>query len=152
LSGAAQEAAAALYRFGPEMPASAHRLEEHATCGFRSLAHGLLHVKDDRRDDIEIDARERGNLLHRCLERFFRRLRDEKRLPLRAGPEEIGILREIAGREIAAFAGEEHVGNRALWELKRAELIDDLIAVVESEEDANPLELERRFGFEEPDS
>jgi RecB family exonuclease len=152
LSGAAQRAAAALFAFGPDAPASAHKLEEHATCGFRSLAHGLLHVRDDRRDDVELDVRERGTLLHRCLERFFARLRDEKRLPLRGAPGEIALLRQIADAEMAEFALGQHVGNRALWELKRAGLVDELIAVVESEREANPLELERRFGFDEPDS
>src|SRR5205823_3182389 len=47
---------------------------------------------------------------------------------------------------------EQHVGHRALWELKRIELLERLVAVVESEREATPLELERRFGFGDEDS
>src|SRR5207253_1606799 len=58
----------------------------------------------------------------------------------------------VASAEMDAFATEEHVGHRALWELKRAELLEGLVAVVEAGPEARPVELERRFGFEDPDS
>ncbi|MCA1829026.1 MAG: PD-(D/E)XK nuclease family protein [Myxococcales bacterium] len=148
LSGAALEIAAAQFRFGPEAPASARQLEEHGTCGFRTLGHRLLRVERDEEDDAELGARQRGSLLHRCLERFFR----EAPLPLRGIPKEIELLREVAEREMADFAEEIHVGHRGLWELKRAALVDELIALIESEKEAQPIELERRFGFDEPDS
>jgi ATP-dependent helicase/nuclease subunit B len=141
-----------VFAFGPAAPVSAHQLEDHATCGFRTLGKRLLRIEVDDRDDAELGARERGTLLHRCLERFFRRLRQEDRLPLRGLPEEIATLRQVAGEEMAAFALEEHVGHRALWELKRAELLETLVAVIESDHDALPIELERRFGFDDPES
>ena len=55
---------------------------------------------------------------------------------------------------MARFAQAEHVGHLALWQLKRPALVDDLVAVVEAEaqQAGQPLELERRFGFSEPDS
>src|SRR6267142_1170370 len=152
LSGPALQAARAAFAFGPEAPVSAGQLEDHATCAFRTLGKRLLHIDVDDRDDAELGSRERGKLLHRCLERFFRRMGDEGRLPLRGVPEEIALLREVAAGEMDAFAQEEHVGHRALWELKRAELVEILVAVIESDRDARPLELERRFGFDGPDS
>ena len=152
LSGEALRSAAPVFAFGPGAPVSAHQLEDHATCGFRTLGKRLLRIEVDDRDDAELGARERGTLLHRCLERFFRRLREEDRLPLRGLPEEIATLRQIAGEEMDAFALEEHVGHRALWELKRAELLDTLAAVIESDQDGLPIELERRFGFDDPES
>jgi RecB family exonuclease len=152
LSGEALRSAAAMFAFGPGAPVSAHQLEDHATCGFRTLGKRLLRIEVDDRDDAELGARERGTLLHRCLERFFRRLRDEGRLPLRGLPEEMATLRQVAGEEMDAFALEEHVGHRALWELKRAELLESLAAVIESDQEALPIELERRFGFEDPES
>jgi len=79
-------------------------------------------------------------------------MRDQGRLPLRGVPEETALLREVASEEMDAFAREEHVGHRALWELKRAELLENLVAVIESDREAQPLELERRFGFDGPDS
>jgi ATP-dependent helicase/nuclease subunit B len=152
LSGEALRSAAAAFAFDAGAPVSAHQLEDHATCGFRTLGKRLLRIEVDDRDDAELGARERGTLLHRCLERFFRRLREEGRLPLRGLPEEMATLRQVAGEEMDAFALEEHVGHRALWELKRAELLESLAAVIESDQEALPLELERRFGFEDPES
>src|SRR6267378_3915236 len=152
LSGEALQSAAATFAFGPGAPISAHQLEDHATCGFRTLGKRLLRIEVDDRDDAELGARERGTLLHRCLERFFRRLRQEDRLPLRGLPEEIATLQQVAGEEMDAFALEEHVGHRALWELKRAELLESLAAVIESDQEALPIELERRFGFDDPES
>ena len=152
LSGAALRSAAPTFAFGPEAPVSAHQLEDHATCGFRTLGKRLLRIEVDDRDDAELGARERGTLLHRCLERFFRRLREEGRLPLRGLPAEIATLRQVAGEEMDAFALEEHVGHRALWELKRAELLETLVAVIEADQSAIPIELERRFGFDDPES
>jgi len=92
--------------------------------------------------------REQGSLLHRCLERYYRRMGVERRLPLRGAPEELRILRETAEAEMAAFAAEVHVGHPALWELQREELIAKLTAVVEADAGSQPIELERRFGFE----
>ena len=152
LSGAAQDLCSRQFAFGPDAPVSARQLEEHATCGFRTFGHRLLRLAEDEEDDVELGVRERGTLLHRCLERFFRQLRDEARLPLRGVPEELALLRQLAEAEMTAFAEEEHVGNRVLWELKRGPLIDDLVALIETETGAAPLELERRFGFDEPDS
>ena len=152
LSGAAQEISARHFAFGPEAPVSARQLEEHATCGFRTFGHRLLHLEEDELDDLELGVRERGSLLHQCLERFFRQLRDQGRLPLRGVPEEIALLREVAEAEMTAFAAREHVGNRVLWELQRGPLVNDLVALVETETGAEPVELERKFGFDEPGS
>src|SRR5438132_324944 len=152
LSGVALQRALPAFAFGPDSPLSAHQLQDHATCAFRTLGKRLLRIEVDDRDDAELGPRERGTVLHRCLERFFRRMRDERRLPLRGVPEEIAVLREVASAEMDAFATEEHVGHRALWELKRAELLEGLVAVVEAAPEARPVELERRFGFEDPDS
>ncbi len=152
LSGAAQDLCGRQFAFGPDAPVSARQLEEHATCQFRTFGHRLLRLEEDEQDDTELGVRERGTLLHRCLERFFRQLRDERRLPLRGVPEELALLRELSQAEMTAFAEEEHVGNRVLWELQRGPLLDDLVALVETETGAEPLELERKFGFDEPGS
>jgi len=152
LEGSALALAQAAFAFGAEKPASAHQLEDHATCEFRTLGKRLLHIQVDDRDDAELGPRERGSLLHRCLDRYFRRLRDEGRLPLQGTAEELSLLREVAASEMEAFAAQEHVGHPALWELKKAELQAELAAVVESDVGAQPLELERRFGFDEEES
>ena len=149
LSGAALEAIAQKVRFGPDAPLSAHQLEEHATCGFRTLAHKLLGVEQEEPGEDDLAARERGSLLHRCLDAFFRRLDEEGRLPLRGDPGELETMTEVAAEEMEAFAAEEHVGRRALWELRRNELLRTLRDIVEAETrpGGRPIEFERRFGY-----
>jgi RecB family exonuclease len=150
LSDAALRAVAPELRFGRDAPLSAHQLEEYATCGFRTLAHRLLSVQQDEPGEDDLAARERGSLLHRCLDRFFRRLHAEGRLPLRGDPAELRTLEEVAAAEMETFAAEEHVGRRTLWELRRGEVLRTLQALVEAETvpGATPVEFERRFGYE----
>src|SRR5207245_8597685 len=97
----------------------------------------------------DLAARERGSLLHRCLDAFFRRLDEEGRLPLRGDPGELETLTEVAAEEMESFAAEEHVGRRALWELRRGELLRTLHDIVEAESRpaGRPIEFERRFGY-----
>ncbi len=149
LSGAALQAVEQKVAFGPDAPLSAHQLEEHATCGFRTLAHKLLRVEREEPGEDDLAARERGSLLHRCLDSFFRRLDEEGRLPLRGDAAELRTLTEVAAEEMEAFAAEEHVGRRALWELRRGELLRTLQDIVEAEtsERGRPTEFERRFGY-----
>jgi RecB family exonuclease len=149
LSGAALQAVRADLRFGPDKPLSAHQLEEHATCGFRTLAHRLLKIEVDEVGEDDLDARDRGSLLHRCLEAFFARMRDERRLPLRGQPDELATLREVAVSQMDAFAQEAHVGRAPLWEIRRAEVLQSLEALVaaEAQKPGHPVEFERRFGY-----
>ncbi len=146
LSARTLEAIAPRLRFGPDAPLSAHQLEEHATCGFRTLGHRLLRVARDEEDDDDLGSRERGTLLHRCLEAFFQRLGPE---PLRADAGQLELLRATVDAEMDRFAAQEHVGHVALWELRRLELHALLARVIESEAQtgAQPVELERQFGF-----
>ena len=149
LSGAARSVAARTFAFGRDAPASSHQLEEHGICGFRTLAHRLLRVSRDESDDEELGARERGTLLHHCLEKFFRALDG----PLRGTPAELQLLRDTAEAEMAAFERSQHVGNRALWNLRRETLVGELWAIVAGDiGQPLPLELERLFGFDKPES
>ena len=157
LSGKALELVQPLVRFDRAAPVSANQLQEHATCGFRTFGHRLLRVERDEEGEDDLAIRERGKLLHRCLEAYFQALRDEGRLPLRGGSAreaELGSLRTIAAREMEAFAREEHVGQRALWELRQTEVLATLVAIVEAEagQSSQPVEFERRFGFDDPGS
>lgn len=145
LSGKALEAARARFAFGPQAPASARQLEDHALCGFRALGRRLLGIAADDEDDEELGRKERGALLHRVLERFHRRALDEGRRP-----DDRELLREVVEAETAAFAALEHVGHPALWQLRRAQILEELSEVIEADAEATPVELERRFGF--PDS
>jgi RecB family exonuclease len=146
LTGLALAVAAGEFAFGPDKPASARQLEENSICNFRSLGHRLLRLARDDSDDAELGARERGILLHECLEKFFRAHEG----PLRGTPEELRLLREIAEREMAAFAEREHVGHGALWLLQKEAALRQLEALVLAESGRPaPIALERKFGFDD---
>jgi ATP-dependent helicase/DNAse subunit B len=122
------------------------RLEENANCSFRTLGHRLLHVARDVADDEELGARERGDLLHRCLDRFYRSLK----APLRGTAEELQLLREVVAEVAEEFEREAHVGNAALWKLRRETVVPQLWELIETEiGQPLPLALEQPFGFHE---
>jgi RecB family exonuclease len=149
LSGAALDIAARAFAFGRDAPASAHQLEENARCAFRTLAGRLLRLSADEEVADELTKRQQGSLLHRCLERFFRSLDG----PLQGTPAEDRLLVGAASAELSALEQSEHVGNPVLWEIRRETVIDQLRQVVASERGKPlPLEIERRFGYDEPDS
>jgi len=150
IGGAALEAVLPSLQFGRDTPLSSRQLEENATCAFKTFGHRLLRLEKETEGEDDLASRERGKLLHRCLESFYQRLRREGRLPLGRFPEpELATLREVANQEMDAFAVEEHVGHRVLWQLRRRDLLATLERVLLSEasEESQPLEFERKFGF-----
>ena len=58
LSGAALRAAAPAFAFGAEAPVSAHQLEDHATCAFRTLGKRLLRLEVDERSAVGVETGE----------------------------------------------------------------------------------------------
>ncbi len=150
LGGAALEAVLPALQFGKDAPLSSRQLEENATCAFKTFGHRLLRIEEDSEGEDDLASRERGKLLHLCLESFYQRMRREGRLPLGKSLEaELATLREVANQDMDAFAREEHVGHRVLWELRRRDVLATLAAVIESEAsgESQPLEFERKFGF-----
>ena len=149
LSGAALALSQPLFAFGADRPLSARSLDEYATCGFRSLGRKVLGIEEEDELDDDLPVRERGSLSHRCLERFFSRLAEEGRLPLRGTADELATLREVAAQEMDAFALREHVGRRSLWAIRRAEVLRDLLALLETEAARGglPRHFEQAFGY-----
>jgi RecB family exonuclease len=157
LGGAALQAARGQLAYGREGPLSSHQLEEYATCAFKTLGHRLVGIQEEDEGEDDLATRERGTLLHRCLDAYFRRMQREARLPLRGGAArdaELATLREVSEAEMEAFARTEHVGHRGLWDLRRRELHATLAALIDSESglDGRPVEFERKFGFAADDS
>jgi ATP-dependent helicase/DNAse subunit B len=149
LSGTALGLAQPLFAFGYERPLSARSLDEYATCGFRTFGRKVLGIEEDDELDDDLSVRERGSLSHRCLERFFVRLAEEGRLPLRGTADELATLREVAEQEMDGFALREHVGRRSLWAIRRHEVLRDLAALLETEAARGglPRQFEQAFGY-----
>ena len=149
LSGAARDLVQPLFAFASEHPLSARALDEYATCGFRTFGRKVLGIEEDDELDDDLSVRERGSLSHRCLERFFARLAEEGRLPLRGTADELATLREVAAQEMDDFALREHVGRRSLWAIRRHEVLRDLSALLETEAARGglPRHFEQAFGY-----
>lgn len=157
LGGAALQAVRGQLAYGPEAPLSSHQLEEYTTCAFKALGHRVAGIQDQDEGEDDLANRERGTLLHRCLDAYYRRMQGEGRLPLRGGDAreaELATLREVSEAEMEDFARTEHTGHRGLWDLRRRELHGTLAALVDSESglEASPVEFERKFGFADADS
>jgi hypothetical protein len=146
LSGAALALAQPLFAFGPEAPLSATLLEQDATCPFRTLGRTLLGLDDDDPPDEVLSPRDRGSLLHRCLEAFFSALGP---VGLRAGPEELALLEQTATEVMDEAGRTQHVGHPGLWKIERSLVLRQLEAVVRAEAavGSRALHLEQRFGF-----
>ena len=151
LQGAARESVQPLFAFGPEAPLSASQLEDDARCPFRTFGHRVLRLRDEEDAEDELSARERGNLLHRCLEAFYSSQRARGQLPL-VGPRAAWAaeLRAVALEQIGQFALEQDAGHAGLWRLRREELLALLEEVVagETELGAAPIALEQTFGVD----
>jgi len=149
LSGAARDLVQPLFAFGVDHPLSARSLDEYATCGFRTFGRKVLGIEEGEELDDDLSVRERGSLSHRCLERFFARLAEEGRLPLRGTADELATLREVAAQEMEAFALREHVGRRSLWAIRKREMLRDLAALLETEAARGglPRHFEQAFGY-----
>ena len=146
LSGAALALAQPLFAFGPEAPLSATLLEQDATCPFRTLGRTLLGLDDDDPPGEVLSARDRGSLLHACLEAFFSALGP---VALRAGPEELALVARVANEVMDEAERTQHVGHPGLWRIERTLVLRTLEAVVRAEAAAGSraLHLEQRFGF-----
>ncbi len=124
-------------RFGESFVWSATQLETLAKCGWSWFASRLL--KLDERSDLDegMEATTRGTLLHDALDRFFAYARTHFGGPpfLRASDIEwsgAALARALDGAW-TALAPTTWLGNPALLELVRAELLAQLIKYVDFE-------------------
>ena len=151
LQGAALLAAAPQLRFDDAAPLSASRLETHSTCGFKHFAGRLLGVPDEEDQTDDLQSRERGELIHACLEGFFGRMQREGRLPLRGGPHrdaELATLLEEADAAMVRFAAVQHVGSPSVWKVRQSEIHRKLRRLLDAEASAEgvPRDFEQGFG------
>ncbi|HEY6873786.1 MAG TPA: PD-(D/E)XK nuclease family protein [Geobacteraceae bacterium] len=115
-------------------------LEEYGGCPFRYFLRRLLKVVPLEKPEMELAAKDEGSLVHEILCAFFRRLRDEGRLPLRDPASAREIMREEAEAVFARWEGERHTGEPLLWEIEKGRLLAILERVAELEaEDASGL-------------
>ncbi len=136
---------------------SPSRLESWATCPYRHFLGSVLGLSTwaTPEEVLTISPMERGNLFHGILEEFITRTVREREMP----PGEAWsvqhqeLLREIAEEGFAKAELEGVTGRRALWEVAKEDILQDLdrFLVDDSQyraaEGMAPLHTEYRFGF-----
>ncbi len=129
-------------------------LETYATCPYRYFAGRLLALQpwEEPEEVLRILPVDRGQVLHRALELFFRGLATEGWLPLRPDRADEYRRRLLAAAEeaFAAAAREGVTGSPLIWDLDRATLREDLLRYLDLELAQEPgwvpTHFEVRFG------
>jgi ATP-dependent helicase/nuclease subunit B len=148
-----------------EVAQSATGIETWATCPFRHLLGRILAVAptEDVDDDRwwQIDAAERGTLVHDILERFFREVAASGR-PAPGSPyldADVRRLEEIAAGAFHDAEARGIAGHPLVWANERSAILADLRTLLRDDAEQRgaggwrPAHLEQAFGFAgEPDS
>lgn len=116
------------FRGGREI--SATRLETWATCPYKYLLRyglGLSPLEEPERQ-MTLEPTDRGELIHRALERFWRAESEANRLPLAESAlgDALARLEEVATRVLEEFAASGVTGHAVLWRNARNEILGDL--------------------------
>jgi ATP-dependent helicase/nuclease subunit B len=131
-------------------PLSASRLEKLARCPrmyFYEYVLDLVPLDEPRREDVWLDAREFGNLLHETLYDFMAGLRSEG---LRLDPARDGArLKATAGRRLARWRELVPPPHQAAFRLQEEELLAacDIFLRAEASNTATPRYFEVPFGM-----
>ncbi|KAA0234241.1 MAG: ATP-dependent helicase/deoxyribonuclease subunit B [Acidimicrobiales bacterium] len=144
---------------------AATRLERWASCPFSYFLGDVLGLGELAKPEriFEIDPLERGGLIHEILERFFRlvleRPAEERPAPDQGwSDDERELLLELAQECFAAREARGVTGRSLLWRLHQADMLTDLLAFLDADEQlrrelrAVPEAVELPFGIdgEEP--
>lgn len=140
------------FRAGREISAS--RLETWATCPYKYFLHyglGLSALEEPERT-MTLEPTDRGEIIHRALERFWRAESEAGRLPLAesATADAVARMEAIADATLDEFAARGVTGPQVLWRAARREIVADLRETVRRSilEDAGyvPRKFELSFG------
>jgi ATP-dependent helicase/DNAse subunit B len=132
------------WRYGPERPWSASRLESYAVCGFVFFAGYALGFNPRQADGAGYDVRQLGNMYHAILEETYRRTSETG--------EALGdVLPEIARQEFDAAPEKYGFRPTPLWQRQREELTAILLNTVKELDAASegwrPAKMEPPFGL-----
>jgi ATP-dependent helicase/DNAse subunit B len=135
-----------------EQPLSASAVESYAACHFQFFLRSVLRAAPYEEVDEELDPLAAGRLHHRVLERIFRRLSDEHRLPLTGDQAEKALVRQAYDEAVAEWRRENPIGHPALFAVWERRLRTQIEALIENERQnppapgCVPARFEHKFG------
>lgn len=98
-------------------------LEEFGRCPFSYFLRRIIGIRPMQEPGIELEMTEKGSLVHEVLRTFFLRMKEEGRLPLRGGEDEVQTLRAVAAEVFSAWEEARPTGEPLLWELEKGKLL-----------------------------
>jgi ATP-dependent helicase/DNAse subunit B len=129
-------------------------LERYAACPYRFFLNDVLRLKerDEPETADEIDARDKGELIHAILRDFYAAMKAQNRLPLAEAHLEsyCTALAGIAREHFSRVEREGLAGPAAAWALRQKFILEDLERYVRTEtgKDWLPEDFERAFGMD----
>lgn len=132
-------------------------LETWYACPHRYLLQYVLGVRpvEDPEEIIQISALDKGDVMHRVLDRFVREALDAGRVPADGAPwtdDDRARLERIVEQEFTAEAGSGRVGLAAMWDATSRGMKEDLRQLVPHDDERRaatrltPLASEQAFG------
>jgi RecB family exonuclease len=104
----------------PEFPLSSTSLQHLANCPFQGLSRKVLRLEPPEEGGEELDARGRGQLLHRALELLIRKLREQGLLDVPAAQLPDGFVAEVVTEAAEAHAQHALTGHPRTWAVAQA--------------------------------
>jgi ATP-dependent helicase/nuclease subunit B len=104
----------------PEFPLSSTSLQHLANCPFQGLSRKVLRLEPPEEGGEELDARGRGQLLHRALELLVRKLRDQALLEVPPAQLPAGFVVEVVAEAAEEYAQRALTGHPRTWALAQA--------------------------------
>ncbi|GAB3297336.1 PD-(D/E)XK nuclease family protein [Epidermidibacterium keratini] len=115
---------------------SATSLEKYAVCPYAWFAERQLNVKpiEDPDQKLEVTPAVVGNIIHESFDRWVREYEAKDQLPGYGVPwsdTQRDRLLEIAGDVVAAYEAAGQTGHARFWATKRRQILDELAAMVD---------------------
>jgi ATP-dependent helicase/nuclease subunit B len=136
---------------------SATAIQTWATCGFRYFLERVLDVAptEQPEDAWTIAPLDRGTLIHKTLEEFYRVLARQKRPGPGEGyrPEDRALLERLAREWFRKTAAKGLTGHPLVWEIDQEAILEDLLTFLDadttwrSDLGLHPDSFEQAFGF-----
>lgn len=94
-------------------------MEKYGQCPFRYFASRLLGMEPVEEPEPELDAKNMGSLLHNIAELFYKRLMQDKALPLNGTDYEKAVVIEAAHAVFAEMENADAQGDPSIWRIEK---------------------------------
>lgn len=135
--------------YSPNRIWSPSRLEVYSTCPFYFYVNHILGLQEREKPELGLSPAQRGSIYHEILEVVYRNSEGIKDVDTL-----FTILEDCAARVYSVSPRKQGFRESPLWEVEKAEMTsklrDTITALEEKCKDWVPIQLEAKFGIDEP--